>query len=337
MMLKIKGTELNALPIVDLEWVQDLENFDGPLLSLFKHRRQGDSYLYYWCDCNKEVNRWMVLRVSETNIIRLINRLIPLDQVIPKGCQDDFVYFVDLDGDSKEKKVYLQGVDAIPAKYIPVQGAFLNADVAQRLGSYSVIIERNLSIDMWRDFFREFSYAYAFIYNLVALKSQKIKGHPWRGGFSAMHFWRELLQFIPTEDAPSLETVHYASPGFVRFKLNSDIAVQVGNLIARYLQSNEKIDEDYRDLNAYIRTHDLNNETITVDDSRWNQHNPKLTELTLALLGSLHIPSPDEFVNAAHRPFEAAKMATSFTRRLMELASLESNRLIRFPNLIIPG
>ena len=89
------------------------------------------AYLYYWCDSDENFNRWMLLRVSETDLIRLVNRLIPIDPVIPKGCQDDFVYIVDMDNDCKQRAIKIISINAVPEMYSPVQGTFLPAEVAQ--------------------------------------------------------------------------------------------------------------------------------------------------------------------------------------------------------------
>jgi len=273
----------------------------------------------------------MLLRVSETDLIRLVNRLIPIDHVIPKGCQDDFVYIVDMDNDCKQRAIKIISINAVPEMYSPVQGTFLPAEVAQEVGSYSVIIERELTIEDWRGFFRMFSCAYAFAYNIIALRSERIKGHPWRGGFSAMHFWDELLRYIPAEDYPTAMAMHYASPGFVRFKLDSGIAREVGRLVAKYSRDYEPIRNAMMNLYAVIRTNDLNNEKLGEDDPIWAKVNAELTKLTLVLLTKLELPSIREFLAAAERPFEAAKMSLAFARRLGVLVDLEDNRFVRFP------
>jgi hypothetical protein len=77
-------TTLTALPMGGLRHVRDLIYFDGPLLSHFKHPK-GDDYLYYWCDCDEQANRWMVLRVTETSILWLTSGRWTLDTVIPNG------------------------------------------------------------------------------------------------------------------------------------------------------------------------------------------------------------------------------------------------------------
>lgn len=326
----LNGIPLKALPVHDLEWVKDLENFDGPLLSQFRHRRQGDNYLFYWCDCDKQLNRWMVLRVSETSLIRLVNRMIPLDQVIPKGCQDDFVYFVDMDEDGGHKIIHLLALEAVPQEYTPGQGAFISAEVAERLGWYSIIIERSLTIPKWRELLRDFSNAYSFLYNLVKLKSQRLKGHPWKGNFSAMHFWREITSFVPSEDSPELAAMQYASPGYIRYKLDSQVASRVGDMVSLYLESFTRIEEAYKNLAAFIRANKLND--LQEDDPRWKGHNGELERLTRFLVQVLDLPASSEFLAAARRPFEAAKMTIAFAQRIRQLAGFEADGLVRLPN-----
>lgn len=332
-MIEIDGLSLPALPIVDLERVRDLENYEGPLLSHFRHRRQGDHYLYYWCDCDDAVNRWMLLRVNETNIIRLVNRFVPLDYVIPRACQDDFVYFIDIGGEDAPAKVILASLDAIPDAYIPAQGAYLEAEAAKddsNPQTYSILIERDLSIRDLSDLPRIFSQAYALLYNLLILKPQKWEGYPWRGGFSAMHFYRWLLDRLPGEDYPAIETFQYASPGFIRLSLNQEIASRVADLVFRMTGDDVDIHRAYNDLVSYIRTKKLN-ELSDTNDPTWDDCNSDLRRLTRILLTALGIQEPEELIEAVPRPFEAAKITLSFVGRLKQLAKLDASGAVRFP------
>ncbi len=79
-MRKLDGTRLRALPVSGLKHVRDLDYLNGPLLSQYAHP-SGDAYLYYWCDCDNKVIRWMGLRVSEANILGLVNTFVPLASV----------------------------------------------------------------------------------------------------------------------------------------------------------------------------------------------------------------------------------------------------------------
>jgi hypothetical protein len=328
-MIELAGARLKRLPVDGLELVRHLEYFDGPLLSQFRHRRQGDNYLYYWCDCDEKANRWMVLRVSETNIIRLVNRFVPLDFVVPKACQDDFVYFVDRDDDGAGA-VRLVALDSIPEEYIPDQGAYLEA-TAQDFSTFPVLIEQSLSIKELSDFPRDFQMVYAFVYSLFAKRPERLESHPWRGGFSSMHFSNWLLTRIPGEHRPYVSTMQYASPGFIRFShLDSAVARRVGAMITKVEESGLDLKEAVRKLMDYIRDNKLN-AIEQSGDARWEDYNPDLTSLTLALLTAIQIPEPGEIMQSARRPFEAAKVALSFARRLVRLARWGQEGLVKFP------
>jgi len=292
MMRELEGSPLPILPIIGLERVRDLESFDGPLLTHFRHRRQGDNYLYYWCDCDEKANRWMILRVSETNIIRLMNRFVPLDFVVPKACQDDFVYFADMDASGQLANVTLTRLDSIPLEYVPSHGAYLDALATHTddLRSYPVLIERQLSIETLSAIPRVFSQIYAFVYCFFALRRQDLSGFPWRGGFSAMHFYRWLAGLVPGEYSPSVDTLQYASPGFIRFSsLDPKVVIQVGSFITRFVKDYSEIMLQYSILMEYIRTNKLN-EIRTVEDARWSNHGDELVNRTRGLLQALNYP-----------------------------------------------
>ena len=62
-MIPITGMHLESFPIADLRRSRDLIYFDGPLLSVYEHTN-GEKYLYFWCDADEKVNRWMILRIE---------------------------------------------------------------------------------------------------------------------------------------------------------------------------------------------------------------------------------------------------------------------------------
>lgn len=329
----LDGTVLSSFPVVGLEKVCDLIYHDGPLLSHFKHSKKGDHFLYYWCDCDDKVNRWMVCRVSETNVLRLVNRFVPLNFVIPKSCQDDFVYFVDLNNSGSPAKVTLTPIKNIPPDYTPEAGAYLGEDI-QKLwiaaNTYSVIIEKGFTMPELSEFPRRFTQAYAFLYLLMILKPSHISGHPWRGGFSSMHFYKDIVDSIPGEERPALDAVQYASPGFIRFKsINEEVITKLNSLIVENINRSDREDA-YSELATYIRKNGLN-EIRSEDDPRWSNHDGNLSTMAVVLLKQNNIPNADLFLSATNRPFEAAKVSMSFVKRLRKLASYDSDGVVRFP------
>jgi hypothetical protein len=125
-MITLEGTELASLPIAGLRKVGDIDAFDGPLICHFRDTGN-DDYLYYWCDCDAAANRWMVLRVGESELLRLANGVAPLHDVIPAAAKDDFVYFVEIDGNNKAARVLQVPKGNVPADYMPETGTALRA------------------------------------------------------------------------------------------------------------------------------------------------------------------------------------------------------------------
>ena len=329
-MTPVSGATLASLPITGLRRIRNLDAFDGPLLTHYVHP-SGDHYLYYWCDCDETTNRWMVLRVSETSIVRLVSRFVPLDYVIPRSCKDDFVYFVDIDGETNIKRVTLTPSTAIPDDYIPAKGAYLDADLQNDRHSYAVLIEGDLSIPEIGQFPRLFSQAYALVYCLEVLKPGEFRRYPWRGGFSGMHFYRGLLDRVPREDRPAVKTFQYASPGFIRFSLHRPSAEAVAESVTCLAADRTEVRAAREDLYAYIRTHDLNQRPQTPADDV--EHQERLSASTRNLLDSLAVPQlkPEDVLAAVSQPFEAAKIALSFATRLLELAKFQRDGLVVFP------
>lgn len=328
-MIPLTGEHLRSLPVGQLEHVRDLIAFDGPLLSQMAHRN-GDQYLNYWCDCNETANRWMLARVSETHILRLVNRFVPLDYVIPRGIQDDFAYFVDIDGAGGVAQVVLQLKQDIPAAYVPAPGAYLPATVVRDEHSYSALIEGDLPLDVISEMPRTYSQAYAFLYVLRSLRPERFQGLPWRGGFSAMHFFREIVDMVPGEQRPNVAKFQYASPGFIQFAVNRATATDLAQSIAHLSQAGEMARLEYSRLFGYVRDNHLNDSGAAAE-ANWEQHNPQLLDMTRSLLAAVNVQEGDAVISASRRPFEAAKIAMAFYRRLAALAHLDREGLVRFP------
>jgi hypothetical protein len=330
-MLELPGIDFKSLPIRGLQKVRDLDDFDGPLLIHFRHRR-GDNYIYYWCDCDAGFNRWMVLRISETNILRLVNRIVPLDFVIPKQCQDDFAYFIDIDAAGRTSRCTLIAISDVPAEYVPDAGAYLDLAAAMDPASYAVLIDGDWSLDTLSELPRRFSQVYAFLYALREMALSSMISHPWRGGFSAMHFYKWLAEIIPSEHRPQPRRISYASPGFIQFSLHRQTAGYVVKCMNTMSGKGSQSASLHSELEGYIRLNKLNE--LPESDPRWETtFNGPLLEYTNRMLFDLGIPDAEieSFVSAAPRPFEAAKIAKSFVTRLKQLAKYEHDGLAKYP------
>ena len=329
-MKTLKGIRWPFSHFSELEKVRDLMYFDGPLLTHFQNRH-GEDFLFYWVDCDEKLNRWMVVRLDEASILRLVNRVVPIDFVIPKLCRDDFVVFIDTADNHATRASTLVAIQDIPQEYLPSEGAYLpEIPSLPSERSYSVLIEGGWSVKELGEFPHVFTKLYSLLYGLDVLHLPRLENFPWRGGFSAMHFFDWAAKRIPSEDRPSVSAIQYASPGFMRFDLHGPTADQVGHCIANYKSKNHSLAAAFSELTAYIRNERLN-EVRSPDDAGWQSHESFLTKGALAVLGGFDVIEETAFVKACARPFEAAKIAMAFYRYIRNLVEFENRRLVIFP------
>lgn len=333
-MQDLEGIKLSNLPSLELRRVRDLAYFDGPLLVEFKNQH-GDHYLSYWCDCGGELNRWMLFRVKVVNILRLVQQAVPLDYIIPAACQDGFVYFVDRNDLGKIGAVFITPVTSIPEEYVPEKGVYLQVESDKRessKNSFSLLMEGNWPAVEVAEFPNKFSQVYSLLYTLNVLQVPQVGNYPWRGGFSAMHFFREISGDIPDEHRLRIGQIQYASPGFIQFSLHQQTGYQVAACVSIFERLEPILRDRFRALDAYIRQNNLNQY-----EDPWapelKDHDQQLTELTGDLLRNIEIIDTDQFLNSCPRPFVAAKISMAFYRRVRTLRSFEDQGLLRFPRI----
>lgn len=327
-MHEMHGTNLKTLPVIDLQWLANLIEFEGPLLSVFKARK--NKYLYYWCDCNGESNRWMICRVSQTNLIRLINKQLSLDELIPDSLEDDFVYFEDVDGDGKATAVKLVNVTNVPTEYFPKEGSYLPYVVDVNDENYNIIIEKTPGDSNLQDLLKHFAQAYAFLYNIVKYQSKRLAAHPWKGGFSSLHFSRELLHSIAVSDYPEVQSMAFSSPGYIAYKSDNSISYVVSRCVKKYIEQLDLVNKLHSDMMNFIRQNGLNNDNIDPETQTSDEINISLKDFAKQLYDFFDLPHSQNYFDTKKTPFMLAKMMLFFLKRIKTLANLESDRIVRF-------
>ena len=328
-MIDLNAMTLEKFPVTGLTHVRDLINFDGPLLSLFRHPN-GESYLYYWCDCDETSNRWMVLRVSETTLLQLTKRLIPLSDAIPSGSRDDYLYFLDVANDGSTKS-YLAMPTNIPDSYKPVAGTVLEPQAyTEDHHSYSFLIQGDWSADRFGDFPKTFNKVYSLLYGMNVLRTEDYISHPWRGGFSSMHFFKEIMSEVPPADRPLVSSIQKSSPGFIKFSLHTRTAEEVVRCVADFKNNEWAIKDAANILRQYIRRHGLND--LNADFPDWKFFDIRLILMVQRLLSHLQTIDENQFIKICQRPFEAAKIALTLINYIQDLTNFERRGLVNFSN-----
>ena len=330
MMENIQGAELGAEVLEGHKHVRDLIVYDGPLLSHFENDR-GDHFLYYWCNGDDKSNRWMVLRIGESSILRLVNGLLPLDDLIPMGSRDGYVYIVDLNAEARPASVKLVWPTMLPSTYRPRQGHLIRPEFMEiATTDFAVLMDGQWSIENLRTFPEKFNNVYATIYATNTYPKPHEERLPWRGGFSVMHFRNWALSIIPKDIRPRVSALSYQSPGFMRFELDVATADDVTRCVRAFNEKQSEIRPIYEEVAAFIRRNGLNSIENSYDE-RWLQYERNLIVFARLLIEKFNCLDVELFMATFQRPFEAAKVAMSFYRSVKELSNFEAEHLVTFP------
>lgn len=267
----LTGTTIDTFPWRNLEKVSDLICFDGPLLSLFKNS-EGDQYLYYWCDADTEVNRWLVLRVSREDLEAYLHRRISLDRIV-SAPGDGLLFALDIDHDLKIRQTVLLSPDQLPASYIPEPDSLLDTTHSVPLAEskYRISIDGDWELEDWSVFPHNYGKAYALMYSLFERKSGwAYHAYPWRGGYSTVNFYNALRDEIPEQHRPQVSSLQYSSPGWLELRLSVPVALLVKDSIKAYI-SHSNAREKYLDTMKELKARDLlggqENRRLSVDSN----------------------------------------------------------------------
>jgi len=116
--LKVRpGTAVQVNILDELQWVEDLEWFDGPLLSLFRGGG-GEAYLANWCDCDDTAHRWLIFEVQPQNLEMYQEGRIRLRDLIFSEVRRQPAFLADLTGEGWRGASVVSLAD-IPSSYLP--------------------------------------------------------------------------------------------------------------------------------------------------------------------------------------------------------------------------
>ncbi|MFV5265295.1 hypothetical protein ACMUMS_17320 [Acinetobacter courvalinii] len=329
-MLKLYSSPLKNLPVTGLTWDRDLLFFEGPLLSEFT-AKNNEKYLKYWCDCDDLFNRWMFFRIKEEDRLRLVLGELSLLECITSRTTN-FVIFVD--ENEQESKYQLVNLSDIPDEYLPELDAYLSVEeYVEDVNIASLVFEDSWGFDDLKEVYRKLTQLYDFIF--VAKKNLGTSGGmPWQEGFSAMHFYNKLKDMIPSSSNSYLDAIHYASPGYMKVKMDSDIANFTFEDIDKYKKEKLIVDQTYNDLSNKIKDLGSNNLSVTsaIDEFSKDKDCQKNYKLLVSKLYCVDLKWLNKFADS---DFERCKILMAHTRRLKTFQNFIEDGRIRLVTSII--
>ena len=238
----VGALRLHELPL-GLTFVRDIEEFDGPLVSEFRSST-GETFLYAWCDCEEDVNRWVVVRTPHQVIFEYLVGRIPLRKVIYE-CKDRFVYVVDLGHDASPTSSWYVSIPNLPDEYLPTAESFRRLDSAIEEGFQDVYVGADWGYEDVSAYPRRYLQTYAF-HAAFGHGADPSARSPIRYRLTKGWIFNTLYENMRSHIAPSktakLEAVSVASPGYLRFSVDQAIATGIRLSLARYMTQRSSID-----------------------------------------------------------------------------------------------
>jgi len=316
---ELVGAKLDGIPIDGFEWEIDYYGLDGPLLSQFSSD-SGRKYLFYWCDCNEERNRWMTFPVSENNRVRLISRKMTLREIVDFAVED-FVFFVETGSSGEIVEAMLVPAGNIPEDYLPDEDSYIDVDDPETVlgrNTASLIFDDNWEIEPMRDFVRLFKQAYDFTSSLNNSVIGSIAPLPFQGGFSAMHFFERIAGAVPRDKRLTTELIQFASPGIVKFGASGDEIKLLLDSLNHYKNNKKNIDKAYREIFGLIRNGGFNRMDPDTAKSLFAESD-EMVGAAQDLIGVLGYEDQEARVAANRTKFEVIKIFMAQYTRLRDI------------------
>lgn len=324
------GEILESLPLGDLRWKRDLVYFDGPLLSEYDTEK-GETYLKYWCDCNKTHNRWLYFKIKEQDRLRLVYGDKSIKEVMVN--QPDLFFFLADEGTVGNRYQMVEGTN-LPPDYYPTDDSYLDIeDYEEDLNTTSLIFEDQWDFEELKDIYRKFTQIYDFIFVANGGLNRFGSAMPWQGGFSAVHFYNKIRDIMGVSDRSKLDAIHYASPGYMKIKANTDTSNLALEAIRTYADKKDEVDKYYLELQNRIKELGLNGKSPNSAVNEFSSDQQCLFYFNnLKSLLSISSPWLNDFVDT---DFERAKIIQAHIRRLRYFYSFISERNVRVVSRIL--
>lgn len=322
----LPGTVLPLGYLPQMQWVRDLQSFEGPLLSEFRSSRE--RFLYWWCDRDERHHRWLVMRAEARAVHRLTSGLLSMRRLI-QDLPDGYVFVVDVDGEGEPRHVSMSPVGTLPHDYVP----HVDKPLDRRLmvtddTKFSIFLNGDLTLDDASVGPRRLIDAHALLSSFDATPKNPHQ-YPWRGGYSSVNFYSAVRAAQGTRRA-QVDAMAFASPGYVEIRGSRAVALRVVAVVGRYRAAQQRIDAAMDRALTLIRHHHLNevDSVLSVEDAQ------VLTGCGEAIMGALGEPTWAWILSTGGgNPYKAVKIAGSYYNRIRVLADLVSEGRLELPTM----
>lgn len=230
-MLPQLGQRLEKLPR-RLQFVRDLEAFEGPILSEYRAAYGGAVYVEKWCARADGVSRFLVVRSEERAIAEFLGGRLSMLKLLTER-SDGFGFLID-QRQGETVGVSIVPIDILPKPYLPKPTRFHDETLRPEWGvvpqSYLIDVD-DWDAKMFAGIERNFLNATSFAYHTKPGTNRELPSHIldiwYDGGYSVMHMFNAIRERVPLEARAKAAAVAAASPGVLTIGTPAETSSQL--------------------------------------------------------------------------------------------------------------
>lgn len=350
-MRKINKKSIPIKSVANHSFIEDLQFYEGPLVSLYRTER--DNWIYVWCDSEKKQanNRWLVIKASRANLVSYLQKTKTLRTLIADASErfllDHHIYG---EYDGLEYKVnstfrHLYKIDSLNevVDYLPGETSYFKESLAENINPEVDFVPQDFSVPIAGNWFCHdfdkftglYSQLYAFFYcttpqfiSNLSLKVESLLHSPWKGGFSRVNLFEALKRYIPAVHDLEVKKIVFNSPGEIVFEAIPLVNNKIKLAILFLLNNHDRVVEIEKFFNQALSENNLkrcnvsalSDETLNLPEVFKNALRDKIAEAGDVLgisdeLKSLTSNSPNVVISA--------KITLSVLVRIRKITSFE--------------
>jgi hypothetical protein len=156
--------------------------------------------------------------------------------------------------------------------------------------------------------------------------------YPWRGGYSAVNFYKVLRSQVPIRLRPKVKSIQYASPGWIALGLLVPSAIAIGSGIDAFIKSAGGLNNLYTEIHRGLKERKLMQIDLKQKELELAQNQMDFAiKASEQLARGLGFENLNELNKQTGNPVASLKILLSYYRRIKILAEYVVKGKAKFP------
>jgi hypothetical protein len=317
--------------LVPLRKERDLMYFDGPLISVSRGPTN-EPFIEMAVDRDDALERWMIVRTSELNLLKYIHRKVTLLEIV-WSTPDGYVVLADYNSNGLAY-VALVSLSDIPDEISPREGALhdpsFEPEETKARDKQAIFLDNKWDPAALSTLQRRYSQVYSFL-SMVNTNDEdtqkqlerKFGNYKFNGGYVFKTVYDRVEHALLHTKQPKSLDFQVTSPGYLRFKVDPEDAARVRHALASFLHERNKITAIYDTVHRMLIEMRRKVDKHEMTEGQANEaYEGALTKPVKALADALQIPYK-ALMHVSSTSVAAGHILASYFRKIDELARLD--------------